>query len=151
MVNRHAWVATSSAILALLFFLFNGTPVMGKTAAKGKATATTPTKVGKCTLPNGAIAADIATQLRLTGVQGEWAVSMETIGTASAGTWFINFTKNGVGEPSSQHQFNPPGGWAVVGSQIDKQDAERKYIFIAKATKRSDPIIVCEATISLMK
>lgn len=138
--------------LTLLLLMVSATALPGKGHANRKAAPTSPlVKPGQCKLPDGSIAPDISTKIRLTESQGIWSVAMETLGSNSAGSWFINFTKNGVGEPSTQSEFNPPGGWAIAGSSIAKGEKKGGYQFIAKATKNSNPVIVCEASIAMKK
>jgi hypothetical protein len=137
----------TTCVVALSVFCAAG-QLSAKKTAKTVAVADRSVNAGRCQLPDGGTAPDISTQARLIYSENDWAMSIETVGANSAGMWFINFTKNDVGEPSTLESFNPPGGWSVVGSHIDKSAAKGKYIFSAKATKYTTPIIVCEVTIS---
>ncbi len=152
MFYNHKLIKKYPAGLALLLLLGNASELSSKGHARLKATPTSPlVKPGQCKLPDGSIAPDISTTIRLSESQGIWSVAMETLGSNSAGSWFINFTKNGVGEPSTQYEFNPPGGWAIVGSSIAKGEKKGGYQFIAKATKNSNPVIVCESSVAMKK
>jgi hypothetical protein len=143
--------AKKTVFLIVLLSLLHATQLLANKVTKGKDNAQEKVSPGKCSLPDGSVAPGVSTLARLTGSQGEWSVAMETIGSNSVGSWFINFTKNGIGEPSMQYEFNPPGGWSIVGRQVSKDEAKGRYDFIVKATKSANPIIVCEAKISMKK